>query len=98
MPAVANHGLPILEQELAAGKSKDEAGTAALLALIAAAEDTNLLTRGGPEGQRWAVEAVQSQRDLYALDQAFIERNLSPGGCADLLAVCWLLHFLREDS
>lgn len=98
LPAVANHGLPILEQELAAGKSKDEAGTAALLALIAAAEDTNLLTRGGPEGQRWAVEAVQSQRDLYALDQAFIERNLSPGGCADLLAVCWLLHFLREDS
>ena len=98
LPAVVNCGLPVLEQELAAGKTNDEAGAAALLALIAQTEDTNLLTRGGPEGQRWAVEAVQREKDLHALDQAFIERNLSPGGCADLLAVCWLLHFLQETT
>lgn len=96
LPAVLDHGMPVLERELAQGKSNDEAGIAALLALIAAAEDTNLLTRGGPEGQQWAAQIVQRMQDPEELDRVFIERNLSPGGCADLLAVCWLLHFLRE--
>ena len=33
---------------------------------------------------------------LEALDRAYIAERLSPGGSADLLALCWLLHFLRE--
>ena len=27
----------------------------------------------------------------------FIDENLSPGGSADLLGLCYLLHFLKED-
>ena len=30
--------------------------------------------------------------NFEALDDAFIARNLSPGGCADLLAVTYFLH------
>ena len=96
LPAVLQHGLPALEACLELGASEDEAGAAALLALIAATEDTNLIARGGLEGVRWAADIVKKNQDLRLLDEYFMQRNLSPGGCADLLAVCWLLHFLRE--
>ena len=33
---------------------------------------------------------------LRQLDRAFIRDNLSPGGSADLLAMCWMLRFLKE--
>ena len=33
---------------------------------------------------------------LLRLDREFIAQNLSPGGSADQLALCWLLHFLGE--
>ena len=71
-----------------------------LLRLITLGKDTNLIARGGFEG---ACEAVKKARLVYereageeaieALDDWFIERNLSPGGSADLLA---LTIFLRD--
>ena len=33
---------------------------------------------------------------MEQLDQDYIRRNLSPGGCADLLAVSLLLLFLED--
>ena len=71
----------------------------ACMMLIAAVEDTNLLYRGGAAGlafaqssargflaaggvgaDDWLARAEQVHRD-------FVARNLSPGGCADLLAM-----------
>ena len=98
LPTVLAHGLPALEEALQQGKSNDEAGLAALLALIRSTEDTNLLSRGGWEGQQWAVAAANTIADPHELDQAYIARNLSPGGCADLLAVCWMLYFLKTET
>ena len=57
--------------------------TAISEALIA--KSTNLLLPGVKE-------------TLEALDEVFIERNLSPGGTADLLAMVYMLHFLKEES
>lgn len=34
---------------------------------------------------------------LRALDDRFIAANLSPGGSADLLALCYLLHFFKTE-
>ena len=71
-----------------------------LLHLIAGTEDTNLYHRGGPEGAQWAASEAQkllpypSNAQLEELDDAFIARNLSPGGCADLLAATYFLHSL----
>jgi len=74
---------------------------AALLALLAEVEDTNLLHRGGPEGLRFVQQqaaailagpAEDRLAGLEALDSACIARNLSPGGCADLLALALLLR------
>ena len=103
LPSVAQVSLPALEQELSRGASLEQAGVTALLQLIAHLTDTNLIARGGLEGQRWAARQAQvllreghpSPEQVRALDDAFIRRNLSPGGCADLLAVTYLLHFLR---
>ncbi len=106
-PTVLRFGLPILEGGLASGKSKDEAGAAALLAILANTVDTNMITRGGRE--RAQEESARLQRllqdDPYpdratveALDQEYIADNLSPGGSADLLGLCWLLHFLKEAN
>ena len=101
-PSVRNIGLPVFQKALADGLSQNDAGTVALLHLIAHSEDTNLYHRGGPEGARWAVKEAKkllpypTEAQLAQLDDAFIERNLSPGGCADLLAVTYFLHSLHQ--
>ena len=105
LPGVRDIGLPALRAALAQGATLEQAGTAVLLQLISHVPDTNLLSRGGPEGRDWAAAAaaetaarfqIPSQECLERLDQAFIERNLSPGGCADLLAITYFLHFCSE--
>lgn len=77
----------------------------ALLTLLAEVDDTNLLHRGGPSGllfvQEQAREILAGPEAAYparleALDRACIARNLSPGGCADLLALGMLLDRTRE--
>lgn len=106
-PAVSRVGLPALRAAVKAGASLEEAGTAALTALMAHTVDTNLIARGGPEGQRWAAEQagrlcrrgpVPDRAALEALDRAMIGKNLSPGGCADLLAIVYFSYFLSQNG
>ena len=106
-PAVLNVGLPKLEAALAAGKSINEAGCAALLAMLADTADTNMIHRGGYELAKKTAEEIgallekepfPTEETLEALDAEFIRDNLSPGGTADLLALVYLLHFLKEES
>ncbi len=102
LPAVANISLPALEEGLAKGYSQNRAAASALIQLIAQVEDSNLYHRGGEEGAAFAKEAAKAlgkfprKAQIEALDDAFIERNLSPGGCADLLAATLFLHKLKE--
>lgn len=100
------YGLPTLEKLLNEGYGKDTAGAVALLNILRHAQDTCFIKRGGTE------RLVQIQAALTALpadptdclneaqrmNQTFIEENLSPGGCADLLAVCWFLHFCHATA
>ena len=101
LPAVREVGLPLLETCLARGMSRNDAGAVALLYLIARGEDTNMIKRGGPAlaGQAVALVREELRRDLFPpperireLDAFFIRHALSPGGCADLLAVSYFLH------
>lgn len=106
LPAVAQIGLPILRARLAAGNRLEQAGVQVLLELMAQVVDTNLIARGGLEGQQWTMERARAftqgrtatQQEAEDLDQALIERNLSPGGCADLLAITYFLHFMQEHG
>ena len=104
-PAVREVGLPTLEAALAAGKNINEASCAALLALLVHTADTNMIHRGGFDGMQQATLEVReildrenfpSRETLESLDKRFIEKNLSPGGSADLLALTLLLFFLKE--
>ena len=104
LPAVAQIGLPTLRRRLEAGDSLEQAGVQVLLALMAQVVDTNLIARGGLEGQQWAMEQTKNlpqgraatRQETEELDRAWIERNLSPGGCADLLAITYFLEFLSR--
>ncbi len=107
LPGVGETALPALEAALAAGKSRNDAGAVALLHLIARGTDTNMIARGGPEtAAAAAAEAkallerspMPAMGEIAALDESFIARNLSPGGCADLLAVTYFLHDLRTAA
>lgn len=103
LPAVANIALPALKKGLSQGLSFNDAAACALIQLIAQVEDTNLYHRGGEEGAAFAKESAQNLgafptiAQIQALDDIFISRNLSPGGCADLLAATLFLHKLKGD-
>ena len=102
-PAVLEAGIPTLKAGLQKGLSLNDAGCAALLHLMAAATDTNLIHRSDPDTQKAVTEQISHllqetpfpRREVLAtLDAAFIRQNLSPGGTADLLAITYFLHFL----
>ena len=103
-PAVLQVGLPRLVQGLSQGLSLNDAGCAALLWLMTVIEDTNLIARGGFENWQTVLEDVRrilvgtpfpDISQLSQLDKAFIQKNLSPGGSADLLALTYFLYFLQ---
>jgi triphosphoribosyl-dephospho-CoA synthase len=72
--------------------------------------DTNLAHRGGLAGLAWAQRQAQAflargglavadgTVALDALCAAFVERWLSPGGSADLLAAAWLLQDMAAQA
>ena len=104
LPSVRKHGLVLLEKLLKEGKTWDQAGSNALLAILANITDTNMVSRGGLEKAR-QISAVAGKlvsegfvplEKIRELDKSFCEQNLSPGGAADLLAVCCFLHFAKE--
>ncbi len=100
--SVSKIGLPAYSKALNDGHSENDAAVLALLALISGVKDTNLYHRGGQAGADFAASkakallksGVPSMADVEALDDMFIAKNLSPGGCADLLAVTLFLHAL----
>ena len=101
-------GLPALEEALAAGRSENDALVYALLSIMAATEDSNLVHRGGAEGMDFAQKAAKrltaegpQNLDLEAvkmLDGEFIKRNLSPGGTADMLAFSAMLYMIKRGN
>lgn len=102
-PAVRETGLPVLKNGISAGLSINDAGCAALLALMCASTDTNMIARSSIDTQQRTVSEIRklliadpypNRRTLEDLDREFISLNLSPGGSADLLAICYLLYFL----
>jgi triphosphoribosyl-dephospho-CoA synthase len=87
----------------------DAAPVQACFALIAAVCDTNLLHRGGADGLLYASEAACSflspggvgapdwRAKAAAVHAAFVARHLSPGGCADLLAMTLFVDALESE-
>ena len=94
---------PLLCQLLKDGASVDEAGAKVLLKLLCEVQDTNIIKRSDVKTlekvQDRAKEISESEKigeDLKQLNKEFVNLNISPGGCADLLAICFLLYFIGE--
>jgi triphosphoribosyl-dephospho-CoA synthetase len=78
-----------------------------LLELVQAMDDTNILWRGGPQGLHHAANSARvalaagglrtpvGQAALRRMSADFARKRLSPGGCADILAVSVFLRLLR---
>lgn len=102
-PSVRDISLPVLKALIAEGYSLNDAGTIVLIHLMAKATDTNVISRAGVARQKALNESLSSLLEntprpdlgtLKALDQDLIAENISPGGCADLLAITFMLYFL----
>lgn len=101
LPAVREISLAVYRDCLERGLDANEAGVHALLHLIARVEDTNMIHRGGISGAKAGADACAALlekeftlEDVESLNDWFVERNLSPGGCADLLAATYFIHSL----
>ena len=104
-------GLPALRLGRSLAPEDPEAARVqSFFAITASMEDTNLLHRGGVVGLRYAQEEAAEFLRLGGVGhadwrvraamvhRAFIERRLSPGGCADLLAITLFLDALEAPS
>ncbi len=109
-PSVYQLGVPALQRQLRFGQNQHSARIAALLALMEHLPDTNLLWRGGRAGlvfvqqaaadfnRAGGVNAPDWQAHLLEMHVSFIERQLSPGGSADLMAASCLVHQLEAEQ
>ena len=107
-PSAAAIGLATLRRWTEAGLSLNDAALYALLTLLARVSDTNMIRRGGlaaAEACRQQAQALLDRitpeslhQELLSLDHTYIRQNLSPGGCADLLALSLMLFFLFPGS
>lgn len=107
-PHLFGLALPELETSLRQGMSIQSAAIQCLFRLIAELPDSNLLYRGGEQGLAFArkvageflaaggVNNDQWREHATAIHHQFVERKLSPGGSADLLAATLFVHRLLQ--
>jgi triphosphoribosyl-dephospho-CoA synthase len=107
-PHVFKIGLPVLQDALARGGSPNAATVQCLFSLMAVLPDTNLLYRGGEAGLILAQDVAQQfladggvhregwRKHAMSLHRLFVDRNLSPGGSADLLAATLFVNRLQH--
>jgi holo-ACP synthase/triphosphoribosyl-dephospho-CoA synthase len=101
-PSVLTLALPAMRRAMKAGEGPDRAGIIALLQLMASLRDTNVLHRAGEEGLTYMRQEAKRLLGLGAPMEALLgfagqmeARHLSPGGCADLLALAFFLYLLE---
>jgi len=108
-PSVYDIALPALRAARTRAPDDEEAvRIQACMTLIANVADTNLLHRGGPEGLRFAQASASAflaaggvgpagwRTRAVDIHHAFVARNLSPGGSADLLAMALFVDRLER--
>ena len=99
---VFEKSLPFYEKNLAL-YGEDIALKRTLVYLMSFTDDSTLYARGGLEGLEFVKKEAWNllhgnnlDENLINLDKMMIEKNLSSGGSADLLALTWFLYHLKE--
>lgn len=106
-PSLRRTALPAMDTALHTQPDENRAHLYVLLTLMAQVDDTNVLIRSNPETLAYVKEVSaeflaaypvitdEAGEHLARMNQDFIKRNISPGGCADLLAIS--IFFARLD-
>ncbi|WP_434661361.1 triphosphoribosyl-dephospho-CoA synthase [Klebsiella sp. MISC125] len=109
-PLVCHIGLPALHQALSLGFSWREALIHTLLALMACCDDTTVISRAGhhvldemkQRAQRLVNQGGMShpgiEHELNEFNAWCLDKWVSPGGSADLLALSLAMYFLCHQS
>lgn len=109
LPSVMNVGLPLYEEALSSGLSINQALSHTLIGLMAVVEDTTVINRCGMEGLKiirkcankfmnyGGMYTEKGRKYIKDMELEFINKNISPGGCADILAVTVMIKKLEED-
>ena len=96
-PAVREVGLPAINKFLAQQQNREKVHIQTLLTLLEKVEDTNILIRTNREMLHYARSQAkrvlalggaftpEGLKAIWQLNTDFVEKNLSPGGTADLL-------------
>lgn len=105
--SVRKYALPVMrELFLHGGYSKNDIYLQVVLHLMVHVVDTNVIARCGIEAMEYMQSSAKNvlamggalsshgKAEIYRMDEEYIKRNISPGGCADLLSVAILLHQL----
>ncbi|MGB4438593.1 MAG: triphosphoribosyl-dephospho-CoA synthase CitG [Sedimentibacter sp.] len=105
--SIKKYGLPVLKSMTEKGYSLNDAGALTLLNLIANIRDTNIISRSDIKTQEQVQLEIKALIEtkkienmdidiLNKIDKQFIHMNISPGGCADLLALTFMLYFIEN--
>jgi len=109
-PVLVTVSLPALRAAFACGADAEAAASHCLLSTMAVLSDTNLVHRGGLAALAWTQQVASDflasgsvfvpgwRERLLALDAEFVQRNLSPGGSADLLSATLFLQRINKAS
>ena len=105
--SVRKYALPVMrELFLHGGYNKNDIYLQVLLHLMVNIVDTNVIARCGIDALEYMQNStknvlamggalsLQGKAELYRMDEAYIKRNISSGGCADLLSVAIMLNLL----
>jgi triphosphoribosyl-dephospho-CoA synthase len=109
-PHVIQFGLPTLRRQRAEKSPEEICRLDALLSLMSQVDDTCVLYRGGSEGLSFVKSGAQTvlmaggygsfsgRKLVRELDRELIERGISPGGSADLLAATIFLDAVEHQQ
>ncbi len=107
-PSIRDISLPAMRSQKKTCENDNQVYLNTLLSLMSRVDDTNVLIRTGPEWLAFTkAEAVRILRmggastpeglhELEHLNEEFIKLRISPGGCADLLAITIFLWHLEH--
>lgn len=110
LPSVKNIGYPVFQNAMNSGMGVNDAMVHTLLHLFSQVEDTTVVSRVGMEGlqkcregalraiEKGGMKSKEGRQATEELDTYFINQNISPGGCADLLAVTVAIYLMEGYS